>query len=140
MKYLEIIPIIIYAFVGIISMIMANKSLFSKRFILFHEKAAAITLDELDKPLQSVILALTRVSGLGFLVTSLLLLIFPIVNYFIHDEFLKFSIPIISLVFCTGLFLINYHLYIETKSETPWLNSLIAMFGIIIGVIISLFT
>jgi hypothetical protein len=139
MKELEIIPIIIYAFVGIISLIMAYKSLFSKRFILFHEKAAATTMDKLEKPLQSVILALMRVSGLGFLVTALLLLIFPMVNYFAPDEFVKYSIPLISLIFSTGLFLINYNLHKQTKSATPWLGAIYAMICIIIGLIISSF-
>jgi hypothetical protein len=137
MKIFEIIPIFVYASVGIISLFMAFKSLSYKKFILFHEKAAAVSLEKLDKSLQSVIIAIMQVSGLGFLTTALLLLIFPMVNYFIRNEFIKYSIPIIALVFCTGLFLVNYNLHKKTKSATPWIGSLVAIFSIIIGLIIS---
>jgi hypothetical protein len=137
-KIIELIPIIIYCIVGAISLIMAYKNLSLKKFILFHEKAAAIPWDNIDKSLQSVILALMRVSGLGFLVVALLLLVFPIVNYFIQDEFIKYSIPIISFIFCFGLFFVNYFLHKQTKSATPWLGSLFAMFIIIGGMILSI--
>jgi uncharacterized membrane protein HdeD (DUF308 family) len=86
-----------------------------------------------------VILALMRVSGLGFLVIGLLLLIFPFVNYFIQDEFIKYSIPIVAAVFCFGLFLINYYLHKQTNSETPWRGSLIAAIGILLGIVLSFF-
>jgi hypothetical protein len=134
----EIITIVIYAFVGFISLIMAFKCLSSNKFLSFHEKAAGNGWDKLDLPLQSVILALMRISGLGFLVTALLLLLFPFVNYFKADKFVIFSIPLIALVFCTGLFIVNYKLYKQTKAKTPWKGAIISMFALICGLIISL--
>ena len=139
MKLFEAITIVLYGMVGIISLIMAYKSISSKRFLLFHEKAAGTSWNNVDSRLQYVILALTRLSGLGFLVMALILLIFPIFNYFRQDEFLKYSIPLISLVFCSGLFLINYLLHKQTKSPTPWKGSLYAMGAIIVGIILSIF-
>jgi hypothetical protein len=138
MKIPELFPIILYGAVGIISLIMAIKSISSKRFLIFHENAAAIPWERIDKNLQSVILALMRISGFGFLVVALLLLIFPVVNYFRQDEFLKYSIPALSIVFCTGLFLVNYILHKQTGSKTPWLGSLYAMIIIIIGIVLSI--
>lgn len=136
-EILNILPIVLYFIVGIISLIMAAKSLFSKKFISFHEKAAGQSLDSLDKPLQIVILALMKVSGLGFLVVALLLLIFPIINYFFTDNFTKFAIPAVSLIYCTGLFIINYYLYKHTKSKTPWRGSIAAMIILLAGMILS---
>jgi uncharacterized membrane-anchored protein len=138
MKYLELLSIVIYVLVGIISAVMAFKSLSSRKFLGFHEQASVTSWDSIDKSLQSVILALLRVSGLGFLVTALLLLIGPIANYFIHDVFVKYLIPCIALIFCTGLFLVNYKLYKQTKSDTPWKGSLYAVIFILTGVVISL--
>jgi FtsH-binding integral membrane protein len=80
-----------------------------------------------------------KISGLGFLVTGLILIIFPIVNLFVQDEFVEYMIPCISLVFCTGLFVINFKLHKQTKSDTPWKGSLYAVIFIIIGIIISMF-
>jgi len=68
-----------------------------------------------------------RFAGLGFLIIAILLLAFPVINYFIPNEFYKYSIPIVALIFCTGLFVFNYLLYRNTKADTPWKGSLYAM-------------
>ena len=138
MRITEAIIIVIYGFVGVISLIMAFKNLLSKKYLFFHEKAAGRSWEEIDKSLQVVILALMRISGLGFLMVALLLLIFPVVNQFIHSEFLRYSIPIIAFLFCTGLFLVNYKLHKQTNSTTPWKGSLFAMMVILAGIILSL--
>jgi len=138
MRIPEVITIVLYGFVGAVSLKMAFKNLFSKKYLSFHEKAAGRSWEEIDKPLQVVILAVMRISGLGFLMVALLLLIFPVVNQFIHSEFLRYSIPIIAFLFCTGLFLVNYNLYKQTNTNTPWKRSLLAMIAIVAGIIISL--
>jgi FtsH-binding integral membrane protein len=134
---IKVIPVIFYFIVGIISLIMAVKSLLSKKFISFHEQAAGKPLDNLDKPLQLVILTIMKVSGLGFFVVAILLIVFPIVNYFRRDEFIKYAIPLISIIYCTGLFLVNYYLYKETKASTPWKKSLFVIIILLAGLIIS---
>ena len=78
-ELLKIIPILLYAFVGVISMVMVIKNLFSTKFLPFHEKAANKPWDEIDNPLKIVILSLLRLVGLGFLIISILILVFPIV-------------------------------------------------------------
>jgi len=133
-----VITIVLYGFVGAVSLKMAFKNLFSKKYLSFHEKAAGRSWEEIDKPLQVVILAVMKISGLGFLMIAILLLIFPVVNQFIHSEFLRYSIPIIAFLFCTGLFLVNYNLYKQTNTNTPWKRSLLAMIAIVAGIIISL--
>jgi hypothetical protein len=139
MKVFTLIPVIIYGIAGVISLIMAFKNLSLKRFIEFHEKAANVQWEDIDKPLQSVILALMKVSGLGFLVVAMLLLIFPVVNYFMQNEFIKYSIPVIALIYCSGLFLVNFYLHKQTDSETPWRGSLIVVISISAGIFISFF-
>ena len=134
---LNFISIGLYTLVGVISLVMAYKSIFSKQFISFHEKAVGKTLDSYDKPIQYVILALMKVSGLGFLIIGMLLLIFPLIYNNSTDYFLKYSVPFISLIYCFGLFIINLRLNIQTKVITPWKGSLIAILMIITGIIIS---
>ena len=138
MRIPEVSTIVLYGFVGAVSLKMAFKNLFSKKYLSFHEKAAGRSWEEIDKPLQVVILAVMKISGLGFLMIAILLLIFPVVNQFIHSEFLRYSIPIIAFLFCTGLFLVNYNLYKQTNTNTPWKRSLLAMIAIVAGIIISL--
>lgn len=137
-EILKISPILLYMIVGVISMVMAVKNLLSTKFLPFHEKAANKPWDEIDNPLKQVILTLLRLAGLGFLIIAILLLVFPIVNYFIPNNFYKYSIPVIALIYSTGLFIINYLLYRNTKADTPWKGSLLAMLAIIAGIIMTI--
>ncbi len=135
----KIIPVVLYLFVGVISLVMAFKSLFSTKFLPFHEKAAGTLWDEIENPLKLVILSLLRLAGMGFLILSVLLLVCPLVNHFNPNTSYKYLIPVIALIFCMGLFANNYYLHKKTKSDTPWKGSLYAMFVIIAGIIISIF-
>ena len=127
-----------YFLVGIICLLMAYKSIFSKKYLPFHEEAAGRPWESLEKPLQNVIHTILKISGLGFLVIFLLLSFFPIYNYFKHVAFIRYSIPLISLIYCFGLFLFNYRLFKQTKSNTPWKGSLVAMIVIVTSFILSL--
>jgi hypothetical protein len=137
-EIIKILPLVLYLFVGIISMVMAIKNLFSTKFLPFHEKAANIRWDEIDNPLKLLILTFLRLAGLGFLIIAILLLTFTVINYFIPNEFYKYSIPVVALIYCTGLFIINYSLYKKTKANTPWKGSIYAMIALIAGIIISI--
>jgi hypothetical protein len=134
---LKLIPVLLYIFVGIISLIMAYKNLFSNKFLPFHEKVLKKTWEEIENPLQIVILTLMRLTGLGFLIVSILLLVLPVINYYNRNRFYEYFTPILALIFCFGLFLINYSLYRQTKTDTPWKGSLYAIIALIAGIIIS---
>jgi hypothetical protein len=140
---LKIIPIALYVITGLISLIMAVKSLTAEKFLPFHEKAAQKSWEKIENPLKGVILSLIRLGGLGFLTVSLLLIFCPLADYFIPDSysysFYKFSIPVIALIFCTGLFIINFLLARKTKVATPWIGSLISMIILVAGIVISFF-
>jgi hypothetical protein len=116
---------------------MAYKSVFSTTFLPFHEQAAGKSWDSIDRGLQSVIIALMKVSGLGFLVIALLLMILPIVQYFNYDSLAQYVIPGISFLYCFGLFLVNYQLSVKTNAKTPWKGSLYAAILIGFGIVIS---
>ena len=57
-KLIKILPILLYLIVGVISMVMAFKNIFSNKFLPFHEKAAGKAWDDIDNPLKLVILSL----------------------------------------------------------------------------------
>ncbi len=137
-EILNIVSTLIYIFVGFICLLMALKSMLSKKYLPFHEAAAGKLWDSIDKPLQNVILTILKISGLGFFVVFLLLVVFPSVNFFNHNTFIKYSIPIISSIYCFGLFLFNYLLFKQTRAKTPWIGSLMALFLILVGFVISI--
>lgn len=138
-EILTIVPVVIYSVVGIISMAMALKTMSSRKYLPFHEQAAGKSWGDIEPPLKPVILSLMRLGGLGFLVTGILLVTCPVVSYITGETFYKYFIPGVALVFCCGLFFINYRLYRITTAETPWKGSLYASFLILTGIILSLF-
>jgi hypothetical protein len=133
----KIVPLLLYILIGAISLIMAFISLFSRKFLPFHEAAYGKQWKEIEKNLQYVILALLRISGLGFLIVAILLLSAPIFNYFQPGFYIKYVIPVIALIVCTGLFIFNFILYRKTGVTTPWKNSILVMAVIIICIILS---
>jgi hypothetical protein len=137
--FLKIFPVVLYFSVGLICLAMAIKCLVSDKFLPFHEKAAGEQRDEIEEPLQLVILSFLRLAGLGFLVVAILLMACPVVNYFLPNIFYTYAVPAIALIFCMGLLINNYNLYKRTKADTPWRGSLYAMILIIAGIVVSVF-
>jgi hypothetical protein len=138
-KLSKMIPMALYSFVGMVSLAMALKGLFANRFLPFQEKAAGRRWNEIDASLRPLMLFFLRISGLGFLMVSILLLVCPVVNYFIPNGFFKYAAPGIALIFCSGLFFINYSLRQSTKADTPWKGSLFAMAAVSAGILLSVF-
>jgi len=122
-----LLSLVIYLILGIICLVMALKTISTKKFLPFHEKAAAKDWQTIDLPLQQVIITL-----------FLFLFIFPIMNYLKPEPELKFLIPIIPFIFCLGLFVFNYSLYKKTNVKTPWRGALISMVIIVLGFYLSL--
>jgi hypothetical protein len=137
---LRIIPVVLYLVVGMICSVMAFKCLGATRFLPFHEKAIGKQWDEIENSFKPVFLSLLRLVGLGFLIISILLIVFPAVTLAVPNAFDRYSIPGLALVYCAGLFLINYQLHKKTGVDTPWKGSLYALFVLIAGIIISVVT
>jgi hypothetical protein len=135
---IKIIPQALYFFVGLVSLIMALKNLSAVKYLPFHEQASGRKWEDIDGNLRIVILFLLRITGLGFLMMGILLIAYAITAFFIKDDFLKYAIPLCALVFTSGLFLFSYKLYKKTNADTPWKKSLVIIFFLIIGFIISI--
>jgi hypothetical protein len=52
--------------------------------------------------------------------------------------FLAVAVPILSLVFCAGLFYFNYDLHRKTGADTPWKGTIAAILLIIVAFTLSL--
>jgi len=135
---LLVLSSVLYFFVGVISLVMSIKNLTAKTFLPFHAQAIGKPWDQIDKQFQYLIQTLMKLTGMGFLVVALILLVLPISNIFIKSSIVTFLVPVTSGLFCFGLYLFNYRLYRSTNAETPWKNSLMAIFVIIIGFILSI--
>jgi hypothetical protein len=137
-EMIRLFPILLYFLVGIICLVMAKKCILSKKFLSFHEQAAGKPWEEIETSVQQLILTLMKLTGLGFLINGILLIVFPIVDLYVPCVFVRYLIPSIAIIFCIGLSYFNYVLYKRTKAETPWKKSILAIVILTIGVIVSL--
>ncbi|MEI8216077.1 MAG: hypothetical protein WCF96_03165 [Eubacteriales bacterium] len=122
--------------VGLICLLMAYKSIFSNKFLPFHEEAYGKSWETIDLKLQLVILTIMKISGLGFLVVGLLLIVSPILNLLAMDPFSKFGVPAAAIIYSLGLFIFNYQLYKKTNASTPWKGSMIIAIVVLFSLII----
>ena len=93
----EIASIVLYFIVGVICLSMAYVSMFSKKYLPFHEEGAGMKWEAHGPGLQATILTLFQL-----------------------------SVPLLALVFCAGLAYFNYQLHKKTKADTPWQSSIAA--------------
>jgi hypothetical protein len=135
---LQIVATCLYAFVGMISLVMALKSLRAHEFLPFHEAAAAQPWGELADGLQAVILSLLRLSGLGFLIVALQLAVVAVAGHFRPGLVVMLTLPLLSVLFCGGLCAANLQLHKRTGARTPWKGSLYAAMAIAIGLVVSM--
>jgi len=133
------IPLAIYLLSGIICLAMAFKCFTTGSFLPFHEKAAGVKWGSIDENLKRVILTILRISGSGFLVTAIVLILFPLVNIVKQDAFLDLAVPAIALAFSSCLSLFNYRLSRQTGSETPWKAAVMVTAMLVVAFILSLF-
>ena len=137
-EILNFIVVALYLSVGVISFKMAVNNLFAKEYLGFHKNVTKKSWSDVDRSMQFVIIFLMRLTGLGFLMTAILLTVFPIVNLFASSFIGTYLTPMVALVFCFGLFVNNYSLYKKSVVNTPWHASLIASGLILFGLLLSI--
>ena len=128
----------LYALVAVIALVMALESLRARKFLRFHEAAAAQPWDELGPGVQAVILSLLRLTGLGFLLVALQLAIAAVAGDFHPSLVVTLALPLLSLLFCAGLCAVNFQLHRRTGAATPWRGSLYAAIAIAAGLVVSI--
>jgi hypothetical protein len=128
----------LYLAVGVVSLLMAWKSIVAHRFLPFHEAAAGKEWEDIDQRLQAVFIALLRISGFGFLVVGLMLLLIPLIALHSQDLFVRLALPMLSILYSVGLGLANYRLHLTTGARTPWRGSLYAAAVIALAAAVSL--
>ena len=135
---IEFVAIAMYAAVGLVSLAMARKCLTANRPLAFHQAATGVPLEQLADGTRQVMSALTRTTGLGFLVVGLLLLVFPASGEFAGsaaaNPVVRSGLPVLCAGYCAGLAAVNHRLHRQSGVATPWQGSLAAAGVVIIAV------
>jgi hypothetical protein len=135
--FFRILPNAIDLLVGLVCLSMAYFNISARSYLAFHEKAAGKPWSEIEEGLGLVILALMKITGLGFLTVGLLLVACPAVAYFYPNQLYEFAAPALALLFCLGLVRVNKELATKTKAVTPWKDSGYIAILLFAGMIVS---
>jgi hypothetical protein len=135
---LQLVPTCLYTLVGILSLVMATETLRAGKFLSFHEAAAGQPWDTVGTRLQAVIITLLRLSGLGFLIVGLGLLLAAVANNVRGGLGVTLALASLSLVFCLGLAVFNRRLQTQTSAPTPWRGSLFAAIAVAVALVLSI--
>lgn len=134
----HVVSTCLYGLVGVVSLVMALKSLGARTFLPFHEAASGRSWPAIDDRLQAVILALLRASGLGFLGVGLQLVLVSVGSWLDRNLVVALALPLVSLVFCVGLSVLNYDLHRRTHARTPWRGSVYAAVALAVALALSI--
>ena len=134
----QLVSTCLYVFVAIISLVMALKSLRADAFLSFHEAAAGQPWDTIGNGLRAVIITLLRLTGLGFLVAGLGLLVAAVANNIHGGLGVTLAPAALSLLFCLGLTVFNRRLQTRTGAPTPWRGSLYAAAAVAVALVLSI--
>lgn len=137
-KTVKIICTIIYSITAIAGFVFAAMYLFRPEFMPYHEVAVGRPWAEVSEEYQVLILALMRVSGGGWLATSvgiLLLLLFP---YRKGKFWAYLGIPAIGLSALIPTLMATLHVKENSPATPPYLLAVVLIGLLITTIILSL--
>lgn len=137
-KTVKIICAIIYSITAIAGFAFAAMYLFRPEFMPYHEVAIGRPWAEVSEEYRVLILALMRVSGGGWLATSvgiLLLLLIPFRN---GKHWPYLGIPLIGLSALIPTLIATLHVKTNSPATPPYLLAVVLIVLLIITIILSL--
>jgi len=104
----------------------------------YHSLALGKSWSEVEPNTQTLILALMKAAGGGFLATGIVILILLIIPFQAGKQWAIYTIPAISLITSGGSFYATYSVKSETPGNPPIKLSLLSIGLAIVGFIFSL--
>ena len=127
------------AFTGIATLSVSLRFLLSKEFFPYHAEVTNLKWSDVPNEFRILIIALMRMAGFGILVISLLLLGASVFNFWDSSSIIKFSIPVVGLVFWSGSFTVTFGVFQKTKANTPWQGSLLCVVLLVFSIFVGIF-
>lgn len=127
-----------YAIVAAISLIFGLIYLTRTQFMPYHSLALAKSWFEVEPNTQTLILALMRVAGVGFLATGMTILVLLAIPFQAGQQWAIYTIPLISLITSLGALYATYLFKSRTPGNPPIKLSVVSIILIITGFVFSL--
>jgi len=123
------IALAIYLIIGLIDLVLGMIYVTSDQFLSYHSQAVGTSWQEVDFGTQTLILALMRVAGGGWLALGFLTIAFALGALKTSSTLARWALPTGTVIFWLASFAATWSVYRETGAQSPWAPSL-ALIGV----------
>ncbi|MGB7299257.1 MAG: hypothetical protein WBD34_08045 [Burkholderiaceae bacterium] len=114
---------------GMADVILGARYFSANQFMPYHAQAISASWPEVDSGIQTLILALMKVAGGGWLALGFLTIVLAVAAFKTGSAGIRWALPTGTLIFYAASFVATWGVYQETGAPTPWGQSL-AMIGL----------
>jgi len=129
MKTLRTISLICYALIGLLGFVFASMYLFRHEFMPYHAVAVGKSWDQVDPAMRVLILALMRVSGGGWLATSVSITLMLIGRLRFKKIYFGFTLVMTGLAALIPTLIATLYVRFNSPADPP---TIAAILGIIV--------
>ena len=128
------IALAIYLIIGLINLVLGMIYFTSDHFLSYHSQAVGTSWQEVDSGTQTLILALMRLAGGGWLALGFLTIAFALGTFKTRSTLARWALPTGTVIFWMASLAATFSVYRETGAQTPWAPSL----GLILSALVAL--
>ncbi len=119
----------IYLVIGIVSVVIGGLYVTSEQFMSYHAQAVGTPWREVDPGTQTLILALMKVAGGGWITLGFFTIVLASGQFLESNPVSRWALPTGNFIFYLASLGATWGVYQETGASTPWVPSL-AMIGV----------
>jgi hypothetical protein len=129
---------ICYLVVTLLLVIFGATYLTRSKFMPYHQQALDLSWSDLDARMQTLLLALMRVSGGGFLAAALAIIIMLFVPFRAGEAWAKYAIPAVGLTSALPSLYATVLVRTRTSASSPVGVSVLGVVLLVLGFVLSL--
>ena len=123
------IALTIYFVIGLIDLVLGMIYFTSDQFLSHHSQAVSASWQEVEVGIQTLILALMRVAGGGWLALGFVTIVFALGSFIRSSTLARWALPTGTVIFYSASFAATWSVYQKTGAQSPWAPSL-ALIGL----------
>jgi hypothetical protein len=122
-----------YSIVALISVVLGSIYLFSSQFMPYHAAALGTAWVALEPAEQTLLLALMRVAGGGWVAVGITLAVLVAVPFRQGQAWAVWLIPLLGLVFYLPNLYATVRVTLDTPATAPWYGNLAGIVALLAG-------
>jgi hypothetical protein len=136
MKTLKTISFICYALVGLLGFVFAFIYLFRSEFMPYHAVAVGTEWNTVDDSMKVLILALMRVSGGGWLATSISITILLIARSKFTSSIFSIGMTVVGLGALIPTLYATLYVRGNSPADPPWIAAVLGIVLLVIALVL----